>query len=346
VSTLINVPIGRVKHSPFRLLKDYPWKESKIKALQKSIEDVGLWEGIIARGDSMSGYQIAFGHHRLEAATRAGLATIPLIVRGLSDEQMIQFMGRENMEDYNADFLTMLNSWEAAVKFSDHGQKNLQSIEVARVLGWTSKNAGSETDEMRATAIACSNAHKLILGGYNNRKDFDGCTVRAARQICTRAVSTMDRLDKAAQSGSVSHADKEMAKDHIAKGAKAVAKEVSKGQGTQNLAGRVEAAAFESAAETKTRETPLFAIIAKGVADNIRKTLSDDADSRKVKEIVKALELITMAEDWQAIRSIKYELCELADRAMSWDSKLPESADKVKRTKTRGKLQVVQGGAA
>jgi hypothetical protein len=30
---------------------------------------------------------------------------------------MLQFMGRENGEDYNAEFLVMLNTWEAAARF-------------------------------------------------------------------------------------------------------------------------------------------------------------------------------------------------------------------------------------
>ena len=37
-----------------------------------------------------------------------------MVVRDLDDKQMLQFMGRENGEDYNADFLVMLEIWEAA----------------------------------------------------------------------------------------------------------------------------------------------------------------------------------------------------------------------------------------
>ena len=48
---------------------------------------------------------------------------------------MLEYMGRENMEDYNADFLTMLNSWEAAVKFSGAIPQKIKDIEIARVLG-------------------------------------------------------------------------------------------------------------------------------------------------------------------------------------------------------------------
>ena len=46
-------------------------------------------------------------------------------------------MGRENMEDYNADFLCMLETWEAGLVFwpSIDG-KTAQPLEIARLLGW------------------------------------------------------------------------------------------------------------------------------------------------------------------------------------------------------------------
>jgi len=46
-------------------------------------------------------------------------------------------MGRENMADYNADFLTMLETWDAAVQHLESGSvNNPQAIEIATLLGW------------------------------------------------------------------------------------------------------------------------------------------------------------------------------------------------------------------
>jgi hypothetical protein len=47
-------------------------------------------------------------------------------------------MGREDMEDYNSDFLTMLETWEAAAGRlwpSREGQE-AQYLEIAKLLGW------------------------------------------------------------------------------------------------------------------------------------------------------------------------------------------------------------------
>ena len=49
-------------------------------------------------------------------------------------------MGRENMADYNADFLTMLQTWDAAVQHLESGSvNNPQVIEITNLLGWTPK---------------------------------------------------------------------------------------------------------------------------------------------------------------------------------------------------------------
>jgi hypothetical protein len=59
-----------------------------------------------------------------------------MIVRDLDDEQMLKFMGRENMEDYNADFLTMLETWEAASVFESPDSGVKQPLEIAKLLSW------------------------------------------------------------------------------------------------------------------------------------------------------------------------------------------------------------------
>jgi hypothetical protein len=44
------------------------------------------------------------------------------------------------MEDYNADFLTMLETWEAAITFGDDYLENVEPLEIATLLGWLDKH--------------------------------------------------------------------------------------------------------------------------------------------------------------------------------------------------------------
>ena len=116
MSQIKQISIQSIDCNPFRKIGNYPYVERKLDALARSIKDVGMWEGVIARSDG-NRVQIAFGHHRIEAARRMGLASVPIIMRDLDDESMLKFMGRENGEDYNSDFLCLLETWEAAASY-------------------------------------------------------------------------------------------------------------------------------------------------------------------------------------------------------------------------------------
>ena len=50
---------------------------------------------------------------------------------------MLQFMGRENGEDYGNEFLVMLNTWEAAVTFRKSVPRGTDetTLDIARFLG-------------------------------------------------------------------------------------------------------------------------------------------------------------------------------------------------------------------
>jgi ParB-like nuclease domain len=92
-ATLSYVSLSSIEPNPFRDLNTYPYDKRKLEALERSIEHVGLWEGLIGRRAG-HGYELAFGHHRLEAARSRKLTTVPLIIRDLTDEEMVGFMGR------------------------------------------------------------------------------------------------------------------------------------------------------------------------------------------------------------------------------------------------------------
>jgi hypothetical protein len=81
---------------------------------------------------------------------------------------MMQYMGRENGEDYNSDFLVMLNTWEGAAKyFAARTAKVPQPIELARMLGWISRHA-THRGGMGANnlAEACAAASSLVAAKH------------------------------------------------------------------------------------------------------------------------------------------------------------------------------------
>lgn len=186
MADIVTAKIDTIATNPYRRLHAYPYIESKLEALQGSIAEVGLWPSVIVRPlkDKLWKYEMAFGHHRIEAARRSGLKEVSIIIEALSDKQMLQYMGRENLEDYNADFLIQLESWEAALKsgFFPPVRRNLaQPIEVAKLLGWARISKGSL--QLNPTASACHAAYALIQGGYLAREEFIGVITVSSAEL-------------------------------------------------------------------------------------------------------------------------------------------------------------------
>jgi ParB family chromosome partitioning protein len=331
---IIDAAIDTIGSNPYRRLHSYPYIASKLDALQHSIRDVGLWPSIIARPlqDRLWKYEMAFGHHRLEAARRSGLKTIPLIVEDLTDLQMLQYMGRENLEDYNAVFLIQLEAWEAGIKsglFSGRPEKRRQPIDIARLLGWTRFRGDSKTELLNDTAEACHAAYALIEGGYTPREEFVGLTVEGARLSTERALARMAQLDKAAKGSARPPQETEEAKQHYGRAVADVAREVREGKiARRDIRGRVDIAAAGRAAQSQ-RPSPLFAVFANAVADNLRRTVQTDSDADKLAEIERALSQITMLEDWESLRRLDVELFNLGKRAEAWQKRLIPPQDKV-----------------
>jgi ParB/RepB/Spo0J family partition protein len=317
---ILEVEISAIDANPYRLLKDYPFVENKIEALKRSFADVGMWPGVVARRAG-NRFQIAFGHHRIEAARQNKFKRVTLIVQELDDEKMLQFMGRENMEDYNADFLCMLETWEAGIKFRLHEDKKSKPIDIAKLLGWTMI---TDTLRINNTAAACNAAHCLISGGYLSREDLRNISVRAAREIVERAQSRMEQLEAIGRRTERPAAEVERAKKHVARGAKRVAKDFRddrSGLSVKDLRGQVDFEAHLSSRSAK--QSPLFAIFAEGVADSIAKMLTADKTAEKLTEIVKVIPKIETDEDEAILRKIDFALAELGEHvAPSWRKKL------------------------
>jgi ParB family chromosome partitioning protein len=320
MSQIVMVPVGVIDANPFRLLGEYPYVERKLEALQRSFKDVGIWEGVIARPKG-NRHQLAFGHHRIEAARRNGIKEVPLVVRELTDEQMLQFMGRENLEDYNADFLCMLETWEAGEKFSGSVEpQRTQPLVIARLLGWTRVADG---EHLNITASACHAAHGLITGGYLSRDDLSGIPVSAAREIVERAYSRMEQLDRMGTKTQRPTRETEAAKKQYGKAAKKVAKESREGNVSQkDLRGKVDVEAYRYSNKSTVKNSPLFAFFADELAKTIARMLDKDSAAEKLAEIKKAIPQISLDEDKAALRKIDFALAEHEERTARWRKEL------------------------
>ena len=90
------IPIGELfpfKNHPFKVLDD----ESMQRTVE-SVEQYGVLSPLIARPRAEGGYEIISGHRRQHAAELAGLETLPVIVREMSDDAAVILMVDSNLQ--------------------------------------------------------------------------------------------------------------------------------------------------------------------------------------------------------------------------------------------------------
>ncbi len=81
------------ENHPFKVLDD-----EKMDELVDSIKSYGVLTPVILRKDRDDLYQMISGHRRLHAAKKAGLETIPAIVKEMSDDDAIIYMVDSNLQ--------------------------------------------------------------------------------------------------------------------------------------------------------------------------------------------------------------------------------------------------------
>jgi len=104
-----------VKPNPYRDLKANPLLKEKVAELKSSIETTGFWDNVVVRKAKNGDYQLAYGHHRVQAAIEAGLESADFIVKDLTDALMIQIMDNENREVYASSPASMIEAVKAVV---------------------------------------------------------------------------------------------------------------------------------------------------------------------------------------------------------------------------------------
>jgi len=89
------IPIDECRPNPYQPRKTF--HADSIEELKESILEYGIIQPLVAR-KSIKGYEIVVGERRLRAAKEAKLETIPVIVKDLTDERMMEVALLENLQ--------------------------------------------------------------------------------------------------------------------------------------------------------------------------------------------------------------------------------------------------------
>jgi ParB family chromosome partitioning protein len=89
------IPVGEVRPNPRQPRQVFD--EEALAELVASITEVGLLQPVVVRPATGGGYELIMGERRWRATQRAGLATIPAIVRDTTDDDLLRDALLENL---------------------------------------------------------------------------------------------------------------------------------------------------------------------------------------------------------------------------------------------------------
>ena len=121
------INLKELRPNPYQPRKVF--SEEAIEELKQSILMHGILQPIIAR-KSIKGYEIVVGERRYRAAVEAGLKTVPVVVRQMTEQQMMELAILENLQRED------LNPIEEAFAYQMLLERlNLTQDELAKRLG-------------------------------------------------------------------------------------------------------------------------------------------------------------------------------------------------------------------
>ncbi|OUM95150.1 MAG: hypothetical protein BAA04_12205 [Firmicutes bacterium ZCTH02-B6] len=178
------VPVDRVRPNPYQPRVEMD--EAALAELTESIRAHGVLEPVIVRpaGD---GYELVVGERRWRAAQRAGLSSIPAVVRQLTDQEAAVLALVENLQREN------LNPIEEALAYQRLTELGLTQEEVAIQVGKSRPAVANslrlltlEPEIQRAVARGeVSVGHAKVLLGV----DDDGLRRRLAEEIVSKGLT-------------------------------------------------------------------------------------------------------------------------------------------------------------
>ena len=119
------VPLAKVLDNPWRDRVRNPIVPERVESIATSINKTGkYWLGTYGR-DAEDGFvELAFGHHRYEAAKAQGLEEIPITIEAFTDGEMLVWMAQENVR---GELPVVIEAVSAAVKALGEGKIKIEA---------------------------------------------------------------------------------------------------------------------------------------------------------------------------------------------------------------------------
>ena len=140
------IPISAIR--PFR---NHPFKVVDDELMTQTVESIrqsGILNPTIIRPAPEGGYEMVAGHRRQRAAELAGLATIPAIVRNLTDDEAVILMVDSNLQRETISPMERAQAYKMKLEaLKRQGQRtDLTSVQIGPKL-WAAEKIAEEAGE-------------------------------------------------------------------------------------------------------------------------------------------------------------------------------------------------------
>lgn len=122
------VAIDQLRGGRFNPRKDF--REEELAELTESIRSKGLVQPIIVRRDpdQVAPFEIVAGERRWRAAQKAGLHTVPVIVRDLTDKEVLELAIIENVQRADLNAIEEATGYRELIERFGYRQEQLSEI--------------------------------------------------------------------------------------------------------------------------------------------------------------------------------------------------------------------------
>ncbi|MBR1904725.1 MAG: ParB/RepB/Spo0J family partition protein [Alphaproteobacteria bacterium] len=184
------------KIQPCRFQPREVFDEDALQALSESIREKGILQPLLLRQKDNGNYEIIAGERRWRAAQRAGLKSVPAIIKNLSDEETLEIALIENLQRENLTPIEEAEGLNRLMQDYDYTQEV-----VSKVIG---RSRSYITNALRLLALPADvrqavNEGKLSAGHARALVGIDDAS-ELAREIIAKGLSVREAEKLAAAS--------------------------------------------------------------------------------------------------------------------------------------------------
>lgn len=125
-ANLCEISLSALAPNPFQPRAEI--NPDELKELAESIKENGVLEPLLVRRSGANAYQLIAGERRFRAATLAGLATVPVLIKDVDDQKMLELALVENLHRQDLNPIEEAEAYRRLADEFGHSQQDIARV--------------------------------------------------------------------------------------------------------------------------------------------------------------------------------------------------------------------------